>query len=98
MDEKLKIYNGRVVTPGRVIPNGTVLIIGETIREVKEGNIDLPDAVEIDAHGDYISPGFIDIHVHGGGGYDFMDGTVDAFLEIANCMPYMELLQCFLQH
>jgi len=83
MDRKLKIYNGRVVTPGRVIPNGTVLIIGETIREATEGNIDLPGAVEIDAHGHYISPGFIDLHVHGGGGYDFMDGTVDAFLEIA---------------
>jgi len=83
MDEKLKIYNGRVVTTSRIIPNGTVVITGETITEVKEGNVDLPGALEIDAQGNYVSPGFIDIHVHGGGGYDFMDGTVDAFLEIA---------------
>lgn len=83
VDKKLKIYNGRVLTPGGIIPNGTVVIVGETIAEVKEGNIDLPGAVEIDARGNYISPGFIDIHVHGGGGYDFMDGTVKAFLEIA---------------
>src|SRR5262245_29225919 len=83
MDRRLKIYNGRVLTPGRIIPNGTVAIIGETIIEVSEGNIDLPAAVEINAHGKYISPGFIDIHVHGGGGYDFMDGTEEAFLEIA---------------
>lgn len=30
-----------------------------------------------------MAPGFIDIHVHGGGGHDFMDGNEDAFLKIA---------------
>jgi len=45
--------------------------------------MDSPEAVILDAGGRYISPGFIDIHVHGGGGYDFMDNTIDAFLEIA---------------
>jgi len=83
MNERLKIYNGRVLTPGGIIPNGTVVIIDERIQEVSGKNIDLPDATEIDAEGNYISPGFIDLHVHGGGGYDFMDGTVEAFLEIA---------------
>jgi N-acetylglucosamine-6-phosphate deacetylase len=83
MDERLKIYNARVLTPGRIIRNGTVVIIGDKIREVSDANIDLPGAIEIDAQGNYVSPGFIDMHVHGGGGYDFMDGTVDAFLEIA---------------
>ncbi len=34
---------------------------------------------EIDADGFYLSHGFIDIHVHGGGGYDFMDGTREAW-------------------
>ena len=43
----------------------------------------MPDATEIDAKGQYIAPGFIDIHVHGGGGFDFMDGTEEAFLKIA---------------
>jgi N-acetylglucosamine-6-phosphate deacetylase len=83
MNEKVKIYNGRILTPNQIIPNGTIVIIGETIREVAEGNIELPGADEINAHGNYVSPGFIDIHVHGGGGHDFMDGTVAAFLEIA---------------
>jgi N-acetylglucosamine-6-phosphate deacetylase len=41
------------------------------------------DAVEIDAQGKFIAPGFIDIHVHGGGGHDFMDGSETAFLRIA---------------
>jgi N-acetylglucosamine-6-phosphate deacetylase len=55
----------------------------ESITAVEEGDIDFPDALEIDANGKYISPGFIDIHIHGGGGHDFMDGTTEAFLKIA---------------
>src|SRR5438874_6445863 len=33
----------------------------------------------VDLGGKYLAPGFIDIHVHGGGGADFMDLTSDAF-------------------
>ena len=83
MKTKLKIYNGRILTPYRIIPQGTVVITGNSITEVSEGNPEVPDAIEIDAKGQYIAPGFIDIHVHGGGGHDFMDGTVNAFLKIA---------------
>ncbi|TAN15591.1 MAG: N-acetylglucosamine-6-phosphate deacetylase, partial [Chitinophagaceae bacterium] len=54
-----------------------------TLTSVCEGNIKVDHAMEIDANGHYISPGFIDIHVHGGGGHDFMDGNENAFLEIA---------------
>lgn len=81
--KKMKIYNGRILTPYRIIPQGTVVITGNRITEVGEGNIEVPDAIEIDARGQYISPGFIDMHLHGGGGHDFMDGTVNAFLGIA---------------
>lgn len=38
----------------------------------------------IDARGKFVAPGFIDIHVHGGGGYDFMDCTVEAFQKITD--------------
>lgn len=81
--QRLKIINGRVLTPQRLIPNGTVLVSGKTIVAVSQGDIDVPDATVLDAGGAYVSPGFIDIHVHGGGGHDFMDGTEDAFLQIA---------------
>jgi N-acetylglucosamine-6-phosphate deacetylase len=60
-----------------------VLITGDTITAVSEKNIEVTDAEEIDAKGKFVAPGFIDIHVHGGGGHDFMDGTVEAFLTIA---------------
>jgi N-acetylglucosamine-6-phosphate deacetylase len=41
------------------------------------------DCKFIDAGGNYISAGFIDIHTHGAGGFDFMDNTVEAYLGIA---------------
>lgn len=80
---KFKIYNGRIITPYRLIENGTVLIDEGKIVRVCSGNIDFPGAQTIDAKNNYVSPGFIDIHTHGGGGHDFMDGTVEAFLEAA---------------
>jgi N-acetylglucosamine-6-phosphate deacetylase len=82
-DEKIKIYNGTIITPYRLIKNGTVIITNGIITGVSEGNADVADAIEIDAKGKYIAPGFIDMHIHGGGGYDFMDGDVNSFLKIA---------------
>jgi N-acetylglucosamine-6-phosphate deacetylase len=82
-DEKIKIYNGTIITPYRLIKNGTVIITNGIITGVIEGNADVADAIEIDAKGKYIAPGFIDMHIHGGGGYDFMDGDVNSFLKIA---------------
>ncbi|SEI38691.1 N-acetylglucosamine-6-phosphate deacetylase [Dyadobacter koreensis] len=79
----IKIFNGNILTPYRMIKNGTVVIASGKISQVSERDIETPDAVEIDAKGNYISPGFIDMHIHGGGGYDFMDGTEEAFLKIA---------------
>src|SRR5882762_1927116 len=81
--QRLKIYNGKIITPYRIIPNGCILVTGNTITAVSEGNVDFGDAIEIDAKGKYVAPGFIDIHVHGGGGHDFMDGDETAFLKIA---------------
>jgi len=80
---RLKIFNGKILTPHRIIPEGTVVVTGSTITSVSEKNVEVDGAVEIDAKGKYIVPGFIDIHVHGGGGFDFMDGTETAFLKIA---------------
>lgn len=79
----LKIYNGTVLTPQRTIKEGCVIIADGIIAEVSDKNIEVPGAVEIDARGKYIAPGFIDMHVHGGGGHDFMDNTLEAFLQIA---------------
>lgn len=74
------ITGGRVLTPMRLIENGMV-----SIENGKIAYVGAYDSAEIrgdmiDAGGQIVSPGFIDIHTHGGGGHDFMDGTVEAFL------------------
>lgn len=79
----LKISNARVITPFRILENATILVEGGKISYVTQEIVNVEDAVEIDAGGNYVSPGFIDIHVHGGGGHDFMDGSEEAFLKIA---------------
>lgn len=79
----IKIYNGQIITPSGILRNGTLLIEGSKILEVSDKNIHVAHAQEIDAMGMFIAPGFIDMHVHGGGGHDFMDNTVAAFLAIA---------------
>ena len=83
MVQGLKVYNGKIITPTRILDGGSLLLTGNTITAVSEKNIEVDDTVEIDANGNYVSPGFIDIHVHGGGGHDFMDATETAFLKIA---------------
>jgi N-acetylglucosamine-6-phosphate deacetylase len=80
---KIKIANGIILTPYRQITGGCVVIEGGIITGIHESDVEVPDAVTIDAQGKFVSPGFIDLHVHGGGGHDFMDGTEEAFLEIA---------------
>ena len=65
--------SGRIITPLGVI-NGRV--------GFENGVID--DIAEQGSAGEYyVAPGFIDIHLHGGGGHDFMDGTEQAFLGAA---------------
>jgi len=82
MQHQLKIFNGKIITPGKII-KGCVLITGETITAFSEKNIEVENAIEINANGKFVSPGFIDIHVHGGGGHDFMDADENTFLKIA---------------
>lgn len=84
MKKRLKIYNGPIITPFRNLGIGTVIIEDGIITAVEAGNVDVPGAQEIDACGNYIAPGFIDLHTHGAGNHDFMDGTVEACLQIAH--------------
>lgn len=78
---KTQIINGKIFTPNGWIENGSVLIDGTKIERVLNSSkkIEGIDKI-IDAKGNYVFPGGIDIHVHGGGGRDFMEGTKDAFL------------------
>ncbi|MDP4285716.1 MAG: N-acetylglucosamine-6-phosphate deacetylase [Bacteroidota bacterium] len=83
MGKTLKIINGRIITSHRIIDNASLLISDGIITGVSEKKIHSKADIILDARGNYISPGFIDIHIHGGGGSDFMDGTVKDFITIA---------------
>ena len=70
-----KIVNGKVITENGILENQAVYFSGNTILAVTDQA--LPYDKQIDARGLYVSPGFIDTHVHGGGGSDFMDGGTE---------------------
>ncbi|MEO2508731.1 N-acetylglucosamine-6-phosphate deacetylase [Clostridium paraputrificum] len=63
------------------IEKGSVLVENGKIKEINPSNVN--DTEVIDAEGLYLSPGFIDVHIHGAGGCDTMDGTVESINTIA---------------
>ena len=74
-----KIINGCLITDNQ-IEKKTLYIKDGLILDITEQDISADEI--IDAENNYVSPGFIDIHCHGGGGHDFMDGA-DAVIETA---------------
>jgi N-acetylglucosamine-6-phosphate deacetylase len=76
--KQFALLNGTVILPDRLIADGMVLCDGARIVSAGSRHRLLKTVEVIDAEGGYISPGFIDIHVHGGANADFMDGTPDA--------------------
>jgi N-acetylglucosamine-6-phosphate deacetylase len=74
----LIIENGTIILPDRLIENASLVCEGGRITALGRRVKRPLDAQIIDARGGYISPGFIDIHVHGGAGADFMDGSAEA--------------------
>ncbi len=74
----LIIENGTLILPDQLIGGGSLLCERGRITAIGKEVSPPRNALRVDAKGGYISPGFIDIHVHGGAGADFMDGTVPA--------------------
>ena len=74
---QLLLPDGRIVFGNLSFENGVITALSEN--EIASGYSD-----EVyDAAGNYLSAGFIDLHTHGAGGYDFMDGSEEAFLKAA---------------
>ena len=74
----LIIKNARVIFPGEIRDGLAVVCRDGKIADILPAS-ELCENVEvIDACGLYLSPGFVDIHLHGGGGFGFMDGTPES--------------------
>lgn len=82
---KTLITNAHIISPGIDIVGGSVLIDGKRIAAVlTPGETAEADKV-IDAGGNMLMPGFIDIHSHGAGGCDTCDCKVESIRTIADC-------------
>ena len=83
-ETRVLLINGRLILPDQILHDGYLVLEHGKITGL---GIGMPESNEndvvIDAGQQYVSPGFIDLHTHGAGGADFMDGTVEAYLTIA---------------
>jgi N-acetylglucosamine-6-phosphate deacetylase len=82
----LCFHNGLIVLDDRICCGGRVVVTDTVITAVGSTEL-VPGAETIDLDGGHLVPGFVDLHVHGGAGHDFMDGTQEAFHAIcqAHC-------------
>jgi len=76
------IENAQIVLENGILWDGILLLDGERILQygsVQEMEGQIPEGAErIDAKGAYVGPGFVDIHVHGGGGHNFYEEPEEA--------------------
>jgi len=75
--------NASLILPDRIVPNAS--LIEDCSRIVAMGEHLAPAGNVVDLAGKYLAPGFVELHVHGGDGADFMDGTSEAFLTVCRC-------------
>lgn len=79
----LALINGRLVTGESLLDEHMILIEGDRIIDIRSDQTPPMEATVLDAQGQIVAPGFIDIHVHGSGGHDTMDATPEALRGIA---------------
>ncbi len=77
-----RIKNGKLILSQNIVSGKYLYLEDNKISCIT--NEELPFDKEIDADGKYVSAGFIDVHVHGGDGYEFVDATDEAILKAAN--------------
>ena len=81
------IINGIIVV-GQELILGQALVFDEFIRELlPKTELNRSQMEIIDAGGRYVVPGFINVHIHGCGGADAMDGTAEALATMSRLLP-----------
>jgi N-acetylglucosamine-6-phosphate deacetylase len=82
VDTTTLFTGGTLVLADRLVQGGWLLVRGANIAAIGPPNAPPPADRTVALSGAYLAPGFVDLHVHGGAGHDFMDGTADAFRAI----------------
>jgi N-acetylglucosamine-6-phosphate deacetylase len=77
--------NANLILPDRVLPNATFTVLDDRIGNSSGNSSDRPSSDSINLNGKYLAPGFVELHVHGGDGSDFMDLTAQAFRNVCRC-------------
>ena len=80
-DTVIVLRGGHIYTPSGLV-KGSVVIRGGVIEEITSAPVDIAHAKYYDTEGLSVVPGGIDIHIHGGGGREFIDATEDNFRTI----------------
>jgi N-acetylglucosamine-6-phosphate deacetylase len=75
---RVSIEGGKVVTPLEVIDKADILIEDGKLVAIGPNLANTDVAETIDAEGQIVAPGYIDVHTHGSAGHDTMDGTREA--------------------
>lgn len=80
----IALYNGKIITEDKIVKDKILLFDQKIIGILDEDQVNHYNVNKrIDVQGHYISPGFIDIHLHGSGGCDTMDGSLEALNTIS---------------
>ncbi|NLU68068.1 N-acetylglucosamine-6-phosphate deacetylase [Streptomyces sp. HNM0574] len=92
MSERKVLTGARMVLPDGVVDGGRLTVEGRTITGVDPAPVNGPgtaaspgpegEAGALDLGGHWIVPGFVDMHVHGGGGASFSAGTAEESLAV----------------
>ena len=82
--QKTIIKNAHVISPSVDLEGATIVIEGKKIKSVGKKSVAAkPGDTVVDVKGQYVMPGFIDVHTHGANTYDFCDADPKAIFELA---------------
>src|SRR5712691_9445785 len=77
------LTNGRLIFPDRIEEGLSLRVADGKIAAIEHATPRVDEEV-VDLAGNFLAPGFIDLHVHGALGRDTMEGTADAFRAICD--------------